>query len=413
MSHLGLVYAAAALAKGCRVCCFDDDRDLIARLRSLDLPIHEPGILEVMAANKSRIKFTADWSDLVGLDLVFLALDVATDDAGVKDLSALDHLTESLRSRVGNEAKIVLLSQVPPGYSRDKFQRGLIDYYQVETLVFGEALDRASNPERFIVGTPNEKALDPVLVDFLSQWECPTYTMLFESAELAKISINIFLAASVTATNTLASLCERNGADWASIRPAVSADKRIGPYAYLKPGLGISGGNIERDIRSLSDDLRGFGLDSSFVDAIATHSRYRKDWLIEKVAVAFKEGYLGKVGVLGLTYKPDTLSLKNSPSIRLLMAFPERNFVVYDPMAKATGLENVEEARDVDEVFMVCDVVVVATPWPVFREFDWQSVFGSKLQTKHIIDPFGVCPRELVSRAGMGSKYCQLGARNG
>src|SRR5439155_15766795 len=125
-------------------------------------------------------------------------------------------------------------------------------HYQVETLIFGRAVERALFPERFMVGCADPgQPLPQGFDEPLAAFKCPILPMLYESAELAKIAINIFLVASVTATNTLAEVCERIGADWGEIAPALRLDKRIGSSAYLSPGLGLSGGNLERDLATV------------------------------------------------------------------------------------------------------------------------------------------------------------------
>src|SRR5204862_7230882 len=128
----------------------------------------------------------------------------------------------------------------------------LID--QVETLVFGRAVARARHPERFMIGCAGPaKPLPARYRELLEAFGCPILPMRYESAELAKISINFCLVASIGVANTLAELCEAIGADWAEIIPALRLDRRIGPHSYLAPGLGIAGGNLERDLRTVLD----------------------------------------------------------------------------------------------------------------------------------------------------------------
>lgn len=111
---------------------------------------------------------------------------------------------------------------------------------------------RALYPERIIIGTDEpQRALPEAYASFLLRFDCPILSMRFESAELCKISINCCLVASVSVANTLAEICEHNGADWSEIAPALKLDKRIGSHAYLSPGLGISGGNLERDLNTV------------------------------------------------------------------------------------------------------------------------------------------------------------------
>src|SRR6185437_13120933 len=127
---------------------------------------------------------------------------------------------------------------------------GLFD--QGETLVFGRAVERATEPERFIVGcAAPERPIPAAYGAYLSAYSCPILPMRYESAELSKIAINCCLVASVTVANTLAELSEEIGADWAEIAPALRLDRRIGLHSYLAPGLGISGGNLERDLATV------------------------------------------------------------------------------------------------------------------------------------------------------------------
>src|SRR3970282_1279053 len=147
---------------------------------------------------------------------------------------------------------IVVLAQVPPAFTRGKQRPGRLLYYQVETLIFGRAVERALQPERYIVGCADPALpLPPAYQGFLQAHGCPILPMRYESAELAKISINMFLVASVSTANTLAELCEKTGAEWSEIVPALKLDKRIGPHSYLAPGLGIAGGNLERDLATV------------------------------------------------------------------------------------------------------------------------------------------------------------------
>src|SRR5262245_58359792 len=131
MTHLGLNSAVAAAAKGFETVCFDADQALITRLGGGNLPVVEPDLPELLAANRARLAFTADAPDLARCDVVYLALDVPTDDTGRSDLAGLDHLLELVVPALGPKATLVVLSQVPPGYTRARLQPGLSLYYQV------------------------------------------------------------------------------------------------------------------------------------------------------------------------------------------------------------------------------------------------------------------------------------------
>src|SRR5580704_5541863 len=275
MTHLGIVSATAVAAAGFETLCFDPDAPLIARLERRQLPVVEPGLDDLLAANGARQRFTAATGDLKRCDVVYVSPDVATDDTGRSDTTVLRALIETVVPVLGREACLVVLSQVEPGFSRamtapPEHRR----YYQVETLVFGRAVERAMKPERYIVGCADPAwRLNPNFRAVLEAFGCPILPMRYESAELAKISINCCLVASVSVANTLAELCEAVGADWSEIAPALRLDRRIGPHAYLAPGLGIAGGNLERDLATVSRLARAHGTEAGIVEAWINNSR--------------------------------------------------------------------------------------------------------------------------------------------
>ena len=210
-------------------------------------------------------------------------------------------------------------------------------YYQVETLVFGRAVDRATEPERFIVGCADPRqALPPPLRAFLESFSCPILRMAYESAELAKISINFCLVASIAVANTLAEVCERVGANWSDIAPALKLDQRIGQGAYLSPGLGIAGGNLERDLRTIVQIGEAKQTDVGVVKAWLANSAHRKDWAWRVLQDhALTAGPAAKIAVLGLAYKENTHSTKNSPALALLEHLRGMSVRVHDPVVPA------------------------------------------------------------------------------
>src|SRR5262249_1782701 len=285
------------------------------------LPVVEPGLDELVAEHRERIGFTADEEDLGRCDIVYIAADVPTDDQAKSDLAPIRALVDRVTRGLGQDAVLVILCQVPPGFTRaiqGVPRERLI--YQVETLVFGRAVERALHPERFIVGCAEPAQPLPARYrDVLEAFGCPILPMRYESAELAKISINFCLVASIGVANTLAELCEAIGADWSEIAPALKLDRRIGPYSYLSPGLGISGGNLERDLRTVLDLAASHATDAGIVKAWVANSRHRKDWCWQVLSsTVLTQKPRAATGVLGLAYKENTHSTKNSPALVLL-----------------------------------------------------------------------------------------------
>ena len=281
---------------------------------------------------------------------------------------------------MNDKAILVVLCQVPPGFTRslttiahDRL------YYQVETLIFGRAVDRALNPERFIVGcAAPESPIEPRFNAVLEAFKCPILPMRYESAELAKISINFCLVASVTVANTLAEVSEAIGADWSEIAPALKLDKRIGPHSYLAPGLGISGGNLERDLRTVLDIAETKHTDTGMIEAWIANSQYRKDWPWRTLDThVLKANPKARISVLGLAYKENTASTKNSPSLLLLSHLNGKDVCVHDPVVAPSIVAFVKSADSALACAEGADVLILATPVARIPEFgDWRPRQG-------------------------------------
>src|SRR5687767_9393541 len=285
LSHLGLVSAAAAAARGFDVVGYDENPTLCGEISDGRLRVHEPGLPELIAAHRDQLRFSPDASALSSCDVVFIAIDVPTDAHDRSDLAPVGALLARVAAVARPGTAIVVLSQVTPGYTRaarTAVERGgAILYYQVETLIFGRAVAQATAPERFMVGCADPAApIAPALRVFLESFACPILPMRYESAELCKISINMFLVTQVATTNMLAEISERIGAEWREIAPALRLDRRIGQYAYLGAGLGIGGGNLQRDMATIKSIAAEHGADANLVDAWASNSEYRREWAL-------------------------------------------------------------------------------------------------------------------------------------
>lgn len=405
MTHLGLCSAVGAASKGFTTLGFDVDPDLVARLRQGRLPVNEPDLDDLLAANRARITFSSDAEELAACDVIYVAPDVPTDDTGTSDLAKLDQLLALVIEHARADAVIVVLSQVPPGFTRARQRPGRPIHYQVETLVFGRAVERTTLPERFIVGCPGDPSepLPAAMRTYLEAYGCPILPMRLESAELAKISINCCLVASVTVANTLAELCERIGADWSEIVPALKLDARIGPRSYLAPGLGIAGGNLERDLATVIRFSEAHGTDAGVIRAFIGNSRHRKDWALRvihsEILAHLPEA---RLGVLGLAYKENTHSVKNSPSlafIRHLKPWPIR---VYDPVvpANAAPHPDVTGASSALDAAQGVDALAIMTPWPEFRSIAPKD-FAKVMRGKLVLDPYRVLDAKAARAAGL------------
>lgn len=402
MTHLGLVSASAAAGQGFRTVAFDPDTSLIECLTRGDLPVSEPDLPELIERAGDKLVFSADDGALGECDVVYVAVDVPTDDRGQSDLAPIKAMVERVRRKLAGDALLVILSQVPPGYTRALPVPPAQLYYQVETLVFGRAVERATKPERFIVGCADpRRPLAPTLRTLLESFSCPILPMAYESAELAKISINFCLVASITVANTLAEICERIGANWSDIAPALKLDKRIGPGAYLSPGLGIAGGNLERDLRTVVQIGEAKQTDVGVVKAWLANSVHRKDWPWQVLQHHnLKDKPAARIAVLGLAYKENTHSIKNSPSLALLAHLQGMQVKVHDPVVPASVAPWTTGAADPLAAAEGADVLVIATPWPQYRELK-PGDLARAMKGRTVLDPYRVLDGDACAAAGL------------
>lgn len=404
MTHLGLVSAVAAAEKGFRLVCFDPDPARISAISRGELPVSEPRLQELTANNAQRLAFTAAPADLARCDVVFVAPDVPTDAQGESDLGPINALLDIVFGAAREDAVIVVLSQVPPGFTRGRQRAGRILYYQVETLVFGQAVERALRPERYIVGCADPaQPLHAAYAALLAAYGCAILPMRYESAELAKISINMCLAASICAANTLAELCEKTGADWSEIVPALNLDRRIGQYAYLMPGLGIGGGNLERDLATVCKLADLHGTSAQVVRAWIADSAHRKGWAVSTIRSALLDARPdATVAVWGLAYKENTDSVKNSPSLATIAQLPGTRLKLHDPLvpAYAAVSARAEIAPDPLSAIEDADALMILTPWPQYRAIAPAHIAG-RMRGRIVLDPYRVLDPVAAVAAGL------------
>jgi UDPglucose 6-dehydrogenase len=404
LTHLGIVSAVGTASKGFRVIGCDADADRVRDIAAGRMPVVEPGLDEMARGCSERLAYTDRVSDLGACDIVYISTDVPTNERGESDLSAIGGLVADVIPALRPGALLVVLCQVPPGFTRRLPLEPDRLFYQVETLVFGRAVERATQPERFIVGCANPaRPLPEAYRALLGAFGCPLLPMRYESAELAKIAINCCLVASVSVANTLGELSERIGADWSEIAPALRLDRRIGAYSYLAPGLGIAGGNLERDLATVLRLAESTGSEASVIASFVRNSAHRKDWALR---IAHREVLAHKpdatFGVLGLAYKENTHSTKNSPSLALIEHLQPWPIRVYDPVVPAHAARHpaVTAASTPLEAARGSDAVMIMTPWPEFRGLRPGDLAGA-MAGRVVVDPFRMLEPAAVHAAGL------------
>lgn len=410
MTHLGLNSAAASSAHEFETVGFDPDVNRINQLQKGLIPVNEPGLQDLLTRHEKRLTFSSEAESLKRCHVVYISADVATDNEGQSDLRGIQDLIATVLPNLSSTAVLVILCQVPPGFTRNILHAKERLFYQVETLIFGRAVERAMFPERYIVGRDiPERAIPTSYKTFLDAFDCPLLPMQYESAELAKISINCCLVGMISVANTLAEMCEHIGADWGEIVPALKLDKRIGPSAYLNPGLGLAGGNLERDLATVCRLAEEHGTDPGVVQAWIQNSRYRKDWALRILhSHVLGKGSDLRLGILGLAYKEDTHSTKNSPSLAMIACLKDWPIQVYDPVVSSSVLDHpsVVSAESSLEVAQGVDALVIMTPWAEFREVKLAGL-RQAMKGNVIVDPFQVLSGSECTSVGF--KYYSLG----
>jgi UDPglucose 6-dehydrogenase len=423
LSHLGIVYGTAWASFGQPVVAVDTDAEAVARLQAGDPIVREPGLPELLERSRSYLTYTTDFSRLAECPLVIVARDVPTDDDNQSDVGTVRRLIETAIPHLRDDVALVVMSQVPPGFNRGLAEQiraarpGLRfqSYYWVETLVFGNAVPRAMEPERLIVGGVDLSApLPEQLRVGLERFNCPIVRMGYESAELTKTAINIYLIGSVTYANAMADLCEAVGADWSEMTRALRLDRRIGPAAYIRPSLGVAGGNLERDLVT----LRGLGaqndVETIYLDALQVANDNRFDWVHRKIAERLLiYGATATVAIWGLTYKKDTKSTKNSPALRLLAEIdPRLRVQAWDP---AVGLNEVRAAgidapltvtRSRDAALDDADCLLIMADWDQFTQADLDAI-RTRMRRPLVIDTVGVLQNRQAELDGI--EYVSMG----
>lgn len=394
------------------------DRETVDLLNRLSLPIYEPGLAELLQRYRDRMTFSTDPQELAACPVVIISRDVPTDAEDASDLSVVLDLADRAIPHLRPGVILVLMSQVPPGFTRTLGERirtrrpdlSFDLYYWVETLILGKAVERYLRPERIILGCRDPEAPLPVALEIaLKRFACPIFSMTYESAELSKMAINLYLCGSVTYTNTLSDLCEAIGADWSEIVPGLRLDKRIGPAAYLRPSLGVSGGNLERDLRTIRRVCQECGVDATFLDALVDSNARRYHWVLRMLRQhVFDEINFPTIAIWGLAYKKNTCSTKNSPSLRVIADLRRHaSLRVYDPVVRVTEAEiGASIVASPEETLPGADGLLIMTDWDEFATVDGR-ILVEKLRRPVVIDCVGVLERRRVPFDGI--HYVSMG----
>jgi UDPglucose 6-dehydrogenase len=385
--YVGLVSAACLSEFGHDVVCVDKDAAKIAGLNAGKVPIFEPGLDEVVAANAKagRLAFTSDLSAAVpGADAVFIAVGTPSRRGdGQADLSFVFGAAEEIAAALDGYTVVVTKSTVPVGTGRKvediiRKLRPTADFdvaSNPEFLREGSAIEDFRRPDRVIVGCESDRARDVIKEIYrpLYLHETPIVFTSRETSELIKYAANAFLATKITFINEMADLCEKVGADVQDVARGIGLDGRIGSK-FLHAGPGFGGSCFPKDTLALLKTSQDSGAPARIVETVVGVNDARKTRMADKILRAFG-GVNGKtVAVLGLTFKPNTDDMRDAPSLVILPILQKAGARIraYDPegMAEAKKLLDIELCGDAYEAISGADGVVILTEWNEFRALD-------------------------------------------
>jgi UDPglucose 6-dehydrogenase len=395
--HLGCVTAACTAAAGNHVIGLDLDAQVVADLKAGKPPISELGLPELIAAETGagRLTFTTNPDEaLATTEILWVAFDTPVNEKDEADVDfvrgRLNQIGPSLRA-----GTIVLISsQVPAGFTHElqktTWGAKLHFAYSPENLRLGKAIDVFRHPERVVIGVSDD-SIKPKLETLFTPFTNNIVWMSVESAEMTKHAINAFLATSVTFANELARLCEAVGADGKEVERGLKSEGRIGPKAYLAPGVAFSGGTLARDLRFLTQFGRQHHVQTPLFDGVIAGNDVHKGWTRDKIASILRGIAEPVVAVLGLTYKPGTDTLRRSASVELCRWMHAQGYRIQAHDPAVGGLP--DELRSVmrlhhtpAEALSGADLAVVATEWPDFRKLS-SGDFLQWMRRSAVIDP--------------------------
>ena len=417
--YVGLVSGTCLADFGHHVTCVDKDAAKIEGLLAGRMPIWEPGLESLVKSNvdRGRLEFTTDLGKAVeGAEAVFIAVGTPSRRGdGHADLSYVFAAVEELAGLLKGPIVVVTKSTVPVG-TGDQIaallkEKGAPDGASVasnpEFLREGAAIADFKHPDRILVGAEDDRARE-VLAEIYRPLFLNRAPMLFTSrrtAELTKYAANAFLATKISFINEMADLCEAVGADVQDLARGIGLDNRIGPK-FLHAGPGYGGSCFPKDTLALLRTAEEAGIKQRIVSTVVEVNDSRKLAMADRVKAALGGSVEGKrIGVLGLTFKPNTDDMRDAPSIPLIKGLLAggANVAAFDPVGREQAeplLPNVEFSRSAEDAAEGADALVIVTEWDEFRALDLSDLAG-RMRGTVLVDLRNIYDRSEAREAGL------------
>ena len=411
VGYVGLVSAACFAELGNTVICRDIIPEKVERLKAGHVPFYEPGLSDLVVRNRSRLTFTTDLRELTErANLIFICVNTPSMYSGDADLSYVESVIAELPADLGRDVVLVMKSTVPVG-TGDRLRtslddRGLSHVRYVsnpEFLKEGAAIDDFMHPDRVVIGSDDEGALD--LLEALHRpLETNVVRTGVATAEMIKYASNAFLATKISFINEIANVCEETGADVSIVAEGMGYDPRIG-RSFLRAGIGFGGSCFPKDVAALKQLAGNSGYHFQLLNAVIEVNELQKRRLIGKL-----QKHLGplrgkRIALLGLAFKPGTDDMREAASLVLssrLLA-EGADVVGHDPIANEAAravLHGVEIVDDVMQAVHGVDAVVLVTEWQQYAELDLTSV-AAVMRTKLLIDGRNLYTASQAAQAGL------------
>ncbi|TAK02127.1 MAG: UDP-glucose/GDP-mannose dehydrogenase family protein [Candidatus Manganitrophaceae bacterium] len=422
--YVGLVTGACFAEFGVNVTCVDKEESKIAALKKGVIPIYEPGLEELVKKNvqNKRLSFTTDTVEAIqGALVIFIAVGTPDRGDGTADLSYIEKVAEMVAEHMNGYKVVVTKSTVPVG-TGDRI-RSIIGSRQKEHFDFdivsnpeflreGSAIEDFLRPNRVVIGANSQQAV-AIMRDLyrpLYLIETPLLITDIPTAEMIKYASNAFLATKITFINEIANLCEAVGADVQQVAKGMGLDGRIGSK-FLHPGPGYGGSCFPKDVSALSQIAQKNGYEFKLVNSVIEVNRRQKERMVAKIEKEVGSLKGKQLGMLGLSFKPNTDDMREAPSVAIILALQEKGakIIAHDPAAMDEAKKVLKEVKYVADPYEVADgsdAIILMTEWNPFRNLDLDQI-KKKLKAPVFIDLRNVYePKKMTA---LGFRYTSVG----
>lgn len=427
--HLSSVMGACLAEVGHTVRGVHHDAEAIESLSRGVPTVFEPDLEKSVkkSLRNKRLSFTTDYEKaLRGIGIVFLSIDTPILADGRVDLRTIKDGTIRAAKAASKKFILVVSSQVPVGtcdelqkLARKHSKHGCDLVCNPEFLRLGGAMDLQRNPDRVILGADDEKVAKKVAALY-EPFKKPIMLMGIRDAEIVKHASNAYVANSVSFIGEISQICDEYGADAYKIGKALKADRRVGRYAYVMPGLGFNGGTVRRDVNLLINLAKKKKRRAPLMEAIIEVNERTNSTVVERLAAFLKKPKGKTIGLLGLTYKAQTSTLRHSLTLQLAEQMLGHGMVLkaFDPAIppERSDVRSAEHEWDVPEEIELCESVaeaakgayalVVMTDKEDFRDLPLKKL-GASMRKKVLVDPVNFYDADTANKAGF--TYIGLG----